>query len=142
MLLKCCTQYVSKFVKLRLATGLEMVSFHSNPKEGQFQKIFKLLDSFTHFTCQQCSAKNTSSQPSAVCEQRTSRCSRWIQERQRTQRSNCQQSLDHGEQGVPVKYLLRFIDYTKVCDCVDHNKLKILKELGVLDHLRNLYVDQ
>ena len=37
-----------------------------------------------------------------------------------------------------------FIDYTKVFDCVDHNKLwKILKEMGIPDHLtcllRNLY---
>ena len=29
-----------------------------------------------------------------------------------------------------------FIDYAKVFDCVDHNKLwKILKEMGVPDHL-------
>ena len=28
-----------------------------------------------------------------------------------------------------------FIDYAKVFDCVDHNKLKILKELGIPDHL-------
>ena len=40
-----------------------------------------------------------------------------------------------------------FIDYAKAFDCVDHNKLwKILKELGISDHLtcllRNLYADQ
>ena len=40
-----------------------------------------------------------------------------------------------------------FSDYAKAYDCVDHNKLwKILKELGVTDHLtsllRNLYADQ
>ena len=29
-----------------------------------------------------------------------------------------------------------FIDYAKVFDCVDHNKLwKILKEMGIPDHL-------
>ena len=33
MLLKCCTQYASKFGKLGSANGLE-VSFHSNLKEG------------------------------------------------------------------------------------------------------------
>ena len=38
-----------------------------------------------------------------------------------------------------------FIDYVKAFDCVDHNKLwKILKEMGIPDHLtrllRNLYV--
>ena len=40
-----------------------------------------------------------------------------------------------------------FIDYGKVFDCVDHNKLwKILQEMGIPDHLtcllRNLYVGQ
>ena len=40
-----------------------------------------------------------------------------------------------------------FMDYTKVIDCVDHNKLlKILKEMGIPDHLicllRNLYAGQ
>ena len=40
-----------------------------------------------------------------------------------------------------------FIDYVKVFDCVDHNKLwKNLKEMGIPDHLtcllRNLYAGQ
>ena len=40
-----------------------------------------------------------------------------------------------------------FIDYAKVFDCVDHNKLwKILEEMGISDHLtcllRNLYAGQ
>ena len=40
-----------------------------------------------------------------------------------------------------------FIDYAKVFDCVDHNKLwKTFKELGIPDHLtcllRNLYAGQ
>ena len=40
-----------------------------------------------------------------------------------------------------------FIEYAKAFDCVDHNKLwKILKELGIPDHLtcllRNLYAGQ
>ena len=40
-----------------------------------------------------------------------------------------------------------FIDYAKVFDCMDHNKLwKILKEMGIPDHLtfllRNLYAGQ
>ena len=36
-----------------------------------------------------------------------------------------------------------FIDYAKAFDCVDHNKRKILREIGIPDHLtcllRNLY---
>ena len=40
-----------------------------------------------------------------------------------------------------------FIDYAKAFDCVDHNNLwKILKEMGIPDHLtcllRNLYTGQ
>ena len=40
-----------------------------------------------------------------------------------------------------------FVDYARAFDCVDHNKLwKILKEMGILDHLtcllRNLYAGQ
>ena len=40
-----------------------------------------------------------------------------------------------------------FIDYAKIFDCVDHNKLwKILKEMGIPNHLtcllRNLYAGQ
>ena len=38
------------------------------------------------------------------------------------------------------------IDYAKAFDCVDHNKLEILKEMGIPDHmtylLRNLYAGQ
>ena len=36
-----------------------------------------------------------------------------------------------------------FIDYAKAFDCVDHNKLrKILKEMGIPDHLTCLYAGQ
>ena len=35
-----------------------------------------------------------------------------------------------------------FIDYAKAFDCVDHNKLwKILKEMGITDHLTYLLIN-
>ena len=34
-----------------VATGLEKVSFHSNPKERQCQTMFKLPHNCTHFIC-------------------------------------------------------------------------------------------
>ena len=34
-----------------VATGLEKVSFHSNPKERQCQRRLKLLHNCTHLTC-------------------------------------------------------------------------------------------
>ena len=43
--------------------------------------------------------------------------------------------------------MVKFIDYDKAVDCVDHNKLwKILQEMGIADHLtcllRDLYAGQ
>ena len=39
-----------------------------------------------------------------------------------------------------------FIDYAKAFDCVDHNKLWKIQEMGILDHLmcllRNMYAGQ
>ena len=35
-----------------VATGLEKVSFHSNPKERQCQRMLKLPHNCTHLTCQ------------------------------------------------------------------------------------------
>jgi len=34
-----------------VATGLEKVNFHSNPKERQCQRMLKLPHNCTHFTC-------------------------------------------------------------------------------------------
>ena len=34
-----------------VATGLEKVSFHSNPQKMQCQRMFKLPHNRTHFTC-------------------------------------------------------------------------------------------
>ena len=42
-----------------VTAGLEKVSFHSNPKERQCQRIFKLLQNCTHLTCQQSIAQNS-----------------------------------------------------------------------------------
>ena len=42
MLWKCCTQYASKFGKLSSGHRTGKVSFHSNPKESQCQRMFNL----------------------------------------------------------------------------------------------------
>ena len=44
-----------------VATGLEKVSFHSNPREGQCQRMFKLPCDCGHFTCYQSNVQNPSS---------------------------------------------------------------------------------
>ena len=49
-----------------VATGLEKVSFHSKPKEGQCQRMFKLPDNCTHFICYQGNTQNSPSYSSTV----------------------------------------------------------------------------
>ena len=134
---------------LAVAKGQEKVSLHSNTKERQCQRIFKLPHNCTHFTHQQNNAQNFPSEASTQWELRASRCSSWIQKRQRNQRSNCQHPLDHKKsKRIPEKNInFCFIDYAKTFDCVDHNRLqKILKKMGLPDHLtcllRNLYAGQ
>ena len=60
-----------------VATGLEKVSFHSNPKERQYQRMFKLLHC-NHLTRWQSNDQNSPSQASTVPKLRTSRCTSWI----------------------------------------------------------------
>ena len=127
-----------------VATGLEKVSFHSNPKERQCQRMLKLPCNCTHH------ASNVMLQillvrfqqyvnqelPDIQAGFRKGRGTRdqianicWIMERAKEFQKNI--------------YFCS-IDYTKAFDCVDHNKLwKILQEMGLPVHitwlLRNLY---
>ena len=48
---KYCTQYTPNLKNPAVATGIEMVSFHPNLKEGKCQRMFKILHNCTHFTC-------------------------------------------------------------------------------------------
>ena len=57
--------------KSAVATRLENVSFHSNPKERQCQKMFKISHHCTHLTHLQSNAQNSPSQASTICEPRT-----------------------------------------------------------------------
>ena len=50
MLWKCCTQYASKFGKLSSVHRTGKVSFHSNPKERQCQRMLNLLHNCTHLS--------------------------------------------------------------------------------------------
>ena len=100
-----------------VATGLKKVSFHFNPKEGQCQRMFKLPHNCTYFTRQQGNAQNPQNQAS-IHKPKTSRGTRWIQKRQRKQRSNCQHLLDHGKsKGIPKRIYFCFIDYAKAFHC-------------------------
>ena len=52
---RCCETAVlnmpANLENSAVATGLEKVNFHSNPKERQCQRMFNLWHNCTHFTC-------------------------------------------------------------------------------------------
>ena len=48
-----------------VATGLEKVNFHPNPKEGQCQRMFKLLHNCTHLTCWQINGQHSPGEDSS-----------------------------------------------------------------------------
>ena len=120
-----------------MATGLEKVSFHSNPKENNAKEcsittplhsshmLAKLCSKFSKQGFQQYvngelpdvqagfrKGRGTRDQIANIC---------WIIETARKFQKNI---------------YFCFIDYTKAFDCVDHNKLwEILKEMGLPEHL-------
>ena len=113
-----------------MGTRLEKVNFHSNPKERQCQRMFKLPYNCTHFTSQQDSAQNPSSQAQEYVNQELPN----VQARFRKGRGTRDQVANicwiiEKVRGFQRNIYFCFIDYTKAFDCVDHNKLwKILKE--------------
>ena len=51
MLLSAALKVPANLEDSAVATGLEKVSFHSNPKERQCQRMLKLPHNCTHLTC-------------------------------------------------------------------------------------------
>ena len=87
-----------------------------------------------YFTCQQSNAQNSPSQASTVHQQRTPRCSRWIQKEEEP-KIKLPRSVGSQTKQEKNTYFC-FSGYAKAFDCVDHNKLwKILKEIGIPDPL-------
>ena len=120
-----------------VATGLEKVSFHSNPKERQCQRMLKLrtIALISH------ASKVMLKILQARLQQYVNRELPDIQAGFRKGRGTRDQIADiHWimEKGreFQKKIYFCFIDYAKAFDCVDHNKLwKILQEMGIPDHL-------
>ena len=126
-----------------VATGLEKVNFHSNPKEcsnycttagiSQANKVmFKILQA----RLQQYMNWEVPDEQAGFRKGRQTRDQianiHWIMKKAREFQENI---------------YFCFTDYTKAFDCVDHSKLwKTLKEMGIPDHLtcllRNLCADQ
>ena len=126
-----------------VATGLQKVSFHSNPKESSnyhtialISHVGKVMLKILQAKLQQYVNRELPDVQAGFRKGRGTRDQmaniRWIIEKAREFQKNI---------------YFCFIDYTKAFDCVGHNKLwKILKDMGIPDHLtcllRNLYAGQ
>ena len=122
----------------------EKVSFHSNPKERQCQKCsnYRTIVLISHTSKVMLKILQDRLQqyinhelPDVQAGFRKGRGTR-------DQIANICRIIEKAREFQKNIYFC-FIDYAKAFDCVDHNKLwKILKEMGIPDHLGNLYAGQ
>ena len=125
-----------------MATGLEKVNFHSNPKERQCQRMFELhtIARISHTSKGMLKILQARLHQSMNCEISD------VQAGFRKGRGTRDQITEKAREFQKNIYFC-FIDYAKAFDYVDHNKLwKILQEMGIPDHLtcllRNVYAGQ
>ena len=118
---------------LAVATGLKKVSFHSNPKERQCQRMLKLPHNCTHLNASKVTLKIlqarlqqyvNSELPDVQAEFSKGRGTR-------DQMANIHWIFEKANE-FQKNICFCFIDYTNAFDCVDHNKLwKILQEIVI-----------
>ena len=109
-------------MSISYSIGLEKVSFHSSPKERQCQRVFKLPNNCTHPT--QSNTQNSPSQASTVPNQELPDIHVGFREGRgtRNQIVNIHWIIEKTREFQKNIYFC-FIDYVKVFDYVDHNKL-------------------
>ena len=120
---KCCTQYASILENSAVATGLEKVSLHSNPKERQYQRMLKLLHNCSHLHTGKVMLKILQVRlqqymnhefPDVQAGFRKGRGNRY-------QIANIRWSIEKAREFQKSIYFC-FIDYVKAFDYVDHKK--------------------
>src|SRR5574337_1419138 len=148
VLLKCCTQYASKFGKLSSGHRTGKVSFHSNPKERQGKECANY-----HTTALISHASKV------MLKILQARLQQYVKRKLPVVQAGFRKARGTRDQIANIRWIMEkaiefqkniyfcFIDYAKAFDCVDPNKLwKILKEMGIQDHLtcllRKLYAGQ
>ena len=131
-----------------VATGLEKVSFHSNPKERQCQKCSNY-----------CTIALISHTSKVMLKILQARLYQYVKRELPDVQAGFRKGRETRDQIDNILWIMEkarqlqkniyfcFIDYAKAFDCVDHNKLwKILKEMGISHRLtcllRNLYSGQ
>ena len=108
-----------------VATGLEKVSFHSNPKERQCQKIFK-----------KCTIALISQTSKVMLKILQARLQQYVNHELPDVQAGFRKGRQTRNQIANIHWIIKkarefqkniyfcFIDYTKDFDCVDHNKLE------------------
>ena len=120
-----------------VAAGLEKVSFHSNPKEGQCQRMLKLPHNCTHLTLSKVMLKILQARLRQYVNYELLDIQAGFRKGRgtRDQIANILWIIEKAREFQENIYFC-FIDYAKAFDCVDHNKLwKIFQEMGIPDHL-------
>ena len=107
-----------------VATGLEKVSFHSNPKESQCQRMLKLLHNCTHITTSKVMLKILQARLQQYVNRKLPDVQAGFRKGKgtRDQIANIHWIIIKAREFQKNIYFW-FIDYAKAFDCVDHNKL-------------------
>ena len=108
-----------------VAMGLEKVSFHSNPKERQCQRMLKLPHNCTHLHTSKVMLKilQAKLQQYVHCELPDVQAGFRKGRGTRDQIANIRWIIKKTREFQKNIYF-SFIDYAKAFDCVDHNKLE------------------
>ena len=127
-----------------VATGLEKVSFHSNPKERQCQRMFKLLHNciISHASKVMLKILHARLQQYLNCELPDVQAGFIKGRGTRDPIANFCWIIEKAREFQKNIYFC-FIDSAKPFDYMDHNKLWKIQEMGIPDHLtcllRHLY---
>ena len=131
-----------------MATGLEKVSFHSNPKERQCQRMFKLppIAFISHASKVMLKILQARLQQYVNCEIPDVQAGFRKGRGTRDQIANLHWIIKKAREFQKNIHFC-FIDYARAFDCMHQHKLwKILQEMGIPDHLtcllRNLCAGQ
>ena len=149
MLLKCCTQYASKFGKTAVAIRMEKASvFIPIPKKGNAKECsdYHMIALISHIS-------------KVMLKILQARLQQYMNQELPDVQARFRKGRGTRDQITNICWIIKkarvfqkiiyfcFIDYAKAFGCVDHNKLwKILNEMGIPHHLtcllRNLYAGQ
>ena len=136
MLLKCCSQYASKFGKLSSGHRTRSI-FIPIPKKGNAKECSNYHTAVLISHTSKVMLKILQARLQLYVNQELSDVQDGFQRGRRTrnQTGNIHWIMIKARE-FQKNISLCFIDYAKTFDCLDHNKLwEILKEMGVPDHL-------